>query len=90
MKKKQFSLAEANKWCNASKKDEPLRFVRLYDRNAIGLWRDKVFVFRSDAIVQAGKLETVKIAMSIRWPNLKVQHDETLKGSEHENQITNS
>jgi hypothetical protein len=79
VKKRGFSLEEANKWCNASKKDEPLRFVRMYDKNAIGEWRDKVFVFRSDAIVRAGKLEAVKIAMAGLWPNLEVIYDETLK-----------
>lgn len=79
IKKRRFSLEDANKWCNASKKDEPLRFVRMYDKTAIGEWRDKVFVFRSDAIVRAGKLEAVKIAMAGLWPKLEVQYDETLE-----------
>ena len=68
---------------NKSRKDQglraPLSFVRMYDRDAIGVWRDKVFVFRSDRIARAGKIETVKTALAICWPRLAVVYDEDLK-----------
>lgn len=79
---KGFSLDAAAKWCNASKSSEPLRFVQMYDRDAIGTWREGTFVFRSDKIAAIpGKVEEVKVALALQWPKLTVVHDITLEGT---------
>jgi hypothetical protein len=79
VKTRRVSLDAALKWCNGGKDKEPLRMVQMYDRDAIGEWRDGMFVFRSDKIAAIpGKIDEIKIAMSIRFPGLTVVHDEGL------------
>jgi len=81
---KGFSLEAAAKWCNANKVNEPLRFVQMYDRDAIGKLDGDKFTFRSDKIARThGKLDEVKVALAFRFPYLagNIVHDITLEGT---------
>lgn len=59
-------------------KDEPLRFVQMYDRDASGRWEaeGKTFVFRSDKLRVFGKREVVVAGMAVLWPRLIVKFED--------------
>ncbi len=57
-------------------REEALRFVHMFDRDATGRWDGDTFIFKSDKLRVAGKRDMVVAGMSVRWPKLAVKFED--------------